>query len=239
MQNNNIEQFCLTPPTSSPQVARHMFTAKLTPTRYDDLDLFRQQIEQSKAGLHHQPYTNNKKSVFIYKCIFFGFALFFFILGMSILAIPIHGGFFFESSTIAKGVITGICTILSLISLTTASIMQTEREVVYQCARKAKAHLATIYGRKSLRLGLKRFAALFGKQRLKAKALRQMYHEHLDKINDKKDEALHLVQRIATAETLDKAEKETLLNQAIEEFNDKMHMLTHTFKHAAIPHYST
>jgi len=65
-----------------------------------------------------------------------------------------------------------------------------------------------------------------------------MYHEGLDKINDKKDEALHLVQRIATAQTLDRVEKETLLNQAIEELHEKLKLLTHTFRHAALPHFN-
>ena len=62
--------------------------------------------------------------------------------------------------------------------------------------------------------------------------LRQLYHEVIDKINHKKDETLHLVHRIATAETLDNQEKEDLLNQAIEEFNDKLQMLVHNFRHA-------
>jgi hypothetical protein len=65
-----------------------------------------------------------------------------------------------------------------------------------------------------------------------------MYHEVCDKINDKKDEALHLVHRISTAETLTLEEKEDLLNQAVEEFNDKLRALIETFKHTVPPHAS-
>jgi len=64
-------------PIVTPIVSKILFTAKHTVSvqRFDDLDSFRQDIEHSKAGLHHQPYTNNKKSFFLYKLIFLGFFL--------------------------------------------------------------------------------------------------------------------------------------------------------------------
>jgi hypothetical protein len=110
--------------------------------------------------------------------------------------------------------------------------LKAEKEAVALYVRKTKAHVTAIYTRKKMRMGLKPFLAFFGPDRQKATMLRQAYDEVIDKINNKKDETLHLVHRIATAETLDNAEKEDLLNQAIEEFNDKLQMLVHNFRHA-------
>ena len=115
--------------------------------------------------------------------------------------------------------------------------LRAEKEAVSLSVRKTKAHAATIYARKKVRLGIKSFFSLFGPERQKSVALKHMYHEVCDKINNKKDETLHLVNRIATAETLDQHEKEDLLNQAIEEFNHKLHVLTNNFRHATPPHF--
>jgi len=225
-----------------PQVGKHMFTAKINfkHQRFDDLDIFRQQIEQSKAGLHHQPYTNNKRNVVIYKTIFFAFSFVFFALSLISLGLPavISFGLFLPGITFMKGLVIGICTILSLSALAIGLTIQAEREAVLKCVRKAKDQLATIYGRKRHRFGLISMGALFGKQRQQSAALKQMYQEGLDKINDKKDEALHLVHRISTAETLDPVEKQALLNQAIEELSEKLQLLTHSFRHAALPHFA-
>lgn len=234
-------QFRLQNYTISPTVPRHVFKTKVgsDPQRYDELDIFRQQIEESKAGLHHKPYTQNKKSVFIYRCIFLGIAIVFFSLAIAAFSLPstFHTGLLFGTLTTVKNVVISICFMLSAAALSLGITLQAEKEAVYQCVRRAKAHLERIYGRKSLKLGLKRFINLFGKQRLQTQALRQMYQESLDKINDKKEETLHLVQRIATAETLEAAEKESLLNQAVEELNEKLLILTHTFRHSSIPHF--
>jgi hypothetical protein len=225
-----------------PQISKHFFTAKpsFVQQRYADLDIFRQQIQESKAGLHHQPYTMNRRSTTLYKSIFLGFAVLFFILGVTAMAIPsaLGCGFFFSSCTLVKGVIVTFCTFLSLSSLTLGLKLRAEKEAIAYYVRKTKAHVATIYARKQVRMGIKSVFALIGPRRQKAAALKQMYDEACDKMNDKKEETLHLVQRISTAETLDKQEKEALLNQAIEEFSEKLQLLTQTFRHSMPSHFS-
>ena len=220
-----------------PKVSKHLFTVKptLIQKRYADLDDFRQQIIESKAGLHHQPFTSNKKNAAVYKAFFLGFSALFFILGVTAMAIPsaLGCGMFFSSCTLLKGIIVSICTFFSLTALTVGLRIKPEKEAVAQSMRRTMAHMATIYARKKIRIGATGFSILFGPEKQKMLALRQMYHEMSDKINDKKDETLHMVQRIATAETLDAQEKEDLLNQALEEFNDKLHTLTNNFRHAA------
>lgn len=224
-----------------PQVPKHHFTVKPSyqQQRYADLDFFRQQIVESKAGLHHQPYTMNKKNTSFYKSIFLGLAALFFFLGILAMAIPsaLGCGFFFSSCTFLKAMIVTLCTFFSLSSLTIGLKLRAEKEAVAYFVRRTKAHVATIYARKQVRMGIKSLFAFMGPNRKKVVALKHMYHEICDKINDKKEETLHLVYRIATAETLEAIEKEALLNQAIEEFNDKLQLLTHTFRHTPPPHF--
>lgn len=217
------------------RVPKEYFTFKpsLGQQRYTELDIFRQQIEQSRAGLHHKPYTSNKRNVFLYKTIFFAFALIFAILGVAVLAVPSALGCgFFSSCTAIKSVLASLCTIFSLSAFTIAFSMSHEREVIQEYVRKARARLATIYARKCRRMGIKSIFAFFTHHRRQALLLRQTYHEACDKINDEKESALHLAHRIATAQTLDAEEKESLLNQAIEELNEKLMTLCHTFRHA-------
>lgn len=220
-----------------PRISKHLFTAKpvFHIKRYADLDSFRQQIEESQAGLHHQPYTSYKKNTLFYKSIFLGFAALFLMLSLTAMAIPsaMGCGFFFRSCAFLKGIIVVFCTALSLSSLTLGLRLRAEKEALAYSIRKTKALMAAIYARKKVRMGVKSMFAIMGPARLKTSALKEMYRETSDKINDKKDESLHLIHRIATAETLDEQEKEILLNQALEELNDQLQALTHTFRHAS------
>lgn len=236
-QDISSEQISLINFTSSEthRIPRHLFTAKLSfkQQRFLDLDIFRHQIEESRAGLHHQPYTNNKHSVFVYKTIFFGLAALFAILGITTMAVPltIVTGFF-NYYTAIKGLIVSLCALFSLASFTMAATLHTEKEAILHCVRKARAHLATIYARKRLRMGIKRFFAMLSPHRREAQSLKNMFHETYDKINEKRDNAMHFVHRIASAKTLDPDSKEALLNQAIEELDDTLMLLVHSFRHA-------
>lgn len=219
-------------------VPRHVLFERLFPyhERYNDLESFRQQIEESKAGFHHRPYTSHKKSVGVYRSIFCAISLLFIFLGLSAFSLPsiIHTGLLFGTLTTAKGVIIGLCSLFSIASLTIGLMMQAEKEAVVSCVKGAKKQIARIYRRKGLKLSWERPLLFSRPKRLQAKLLRQSYREKLDKIDDKKDETLHLVHRITTAETLNLSEKESLLNQAIEELGEKLQSLIHSFKNLPI-----
>lgn len=234
---NFINPLSLQISSESPQISAKRLMVKpfFVQQRYSDLDSFRQQIEQSKAGFHHQPFTSNKRNTKFYKTIFFGFAAFFFTLGITAMNIPLALSYgFFGHSAFVKGVLVSICSTFSLSALTLGLRLKPEKEAVAYCVRKIKARIAAIYARKKINAGIKSLFAFMGPNRLKAAALRQMYQETIGKINDKSEETLHLAHRIATAETLNLLEKEDLLNQAIEEFNEKLQGLVQSFKHAKI-----
>lgn len=217
------------------QVSKQRFVIypALKQQRYVDLDLFRQQIEESKAGLHHQPYTAKKKVTRRYQVIFFSIAILFFILTVTTITIPsaLGCGFLFSSCSLLKGILASIAACFSLSAMLLALTIKTEKEAITALVRKAKTHLAAIYARKQTRLGVKRFFFFFAMNKT-AVALKQMYQETYDLMNDKREEALHLAHRIATAETLEAQEKEDLLNQSIEELHDKLQYLLHSFRHA-------
>ena len=232
------QNFSLQTSKKQPQLSKILFNTinPVQAQKYIDLDSFRKNIEQSKAGLHHQPYTNNKTPVLIYKGLFFSFALLFLILGILSMYLPMtmSVSFFFNSFTLLKSVIIVSCTLLSLFSFIYALTLQIEKETIRDCVRKAKINHKVIYARKQFRLGLHPIFSFMGTKKSQATALRHAYHEGLEKINDKKDETYHLAQRIVTAKLLSPIEKEALLNQAIEELNEKLRLLTHSFRHTRI-----
>lgn len=236
-EKHKTTPFILNVPASTKdfhKIAKHQFTAKVSfaRQRYHELDIFRHQIEQSKAGLHHQPYTYNKKCAVRYKLAFFGFSAVFLTLAFFSLSLSatLGCGLFFNTCGLVKNAIFVSCLFLSFCSFFMALTISNEREAVMQCIRKSRTILTAIYARKRVRLGIKGFA-FFGAARQKSLTLKHAFNEISDKINDKKDETLHLVHRISNTHTLDKAEKEDLLNQAIEELNEKLMTLTHNFRH--------
>lgn len=237
-KNAEFEQIPLSETNSAlptiPKVARDRISTKipLPQQRYSDLNMFRQEIEQNKAGFHHKPFSYNKKNAIFYKTVFFAFAFLFAILAITTMAIPsaLPCGFF-SSCTLIKGAVISICTLLSLGSFSIAMSMRTEKEIVLKHVRHARMTLGKIYSGKQARLGISCFLSLFGPKRKDILTLRQMYHDTADKISEKKEEALHLTHRIATAQSIDQIEKENLLNQAIEEFHDKLLSLLNTFRH--------
>ena len=221
-----------------PRVDKKYLAAKfvISDQRYSELDEFRQEIEESKAGLHHQPYSNNKRNVMLYKSVFFGFALFFAFLSLGVLVVPsaISCGFF-SFCTAIKSTLATASSFFSLCSFSIGFMMKPEREAIYHYVRKARKTVATIYARKKIRMGIKRFFVLFTSHRHQAATLRQMFHETCDKINEKKEHALHLAHRISTAKTLTWEQKESLLNQAIEELNESLMKNAHNFRHTPLP----
>lgn len=226
--------FSLLQAPNAPQISKHLFSKTPYNRRdYTELEIFRQQIELNQQGLHHQPYTLNKSGVRLYKSIFYGFACIFFVLGLFVMATSSTFTYaFFNFSIVLKTFITLICALLSLASFLMAMTMRTEREAVMHYTNMAKANLTKLYARKRMKLGMKRFLALLGHPQREALALKQMYHEAYDKIKERREETLHLVDRINSTSSMDLSAKEMLYNQAIAEFNDKLTLLVHTFKHS-------
>lgn len=215
----------------APQISKNLFNKNMR--YYAELELFKQHIEINQQGLYHQPYTMNKSAVKLYKTIFYGFAGIFIFLGLLVLGTSfVYTHTIFSFSILLKTCTTLICSLLALASFIIAVTMKTEREAVMQYTRMAKANLTKFYARKRIKLGIKRYLTVFGYPLKEASTLKQMYHEIYDKINECKEETLHLVNRIASASENFEM-KETLYNQAIAEFNEKLVSLVNSFNKAA------
>lgn len=191
--------------------------------KYQELDLFRKEIDQAKAGVHHQPYTYYKKIVLMYRTAFLGFSLLFLILGTICFNIHIiHLWGLFESTSVVKGFFVALCSLLSLGGISLALGMKTEKEAVHAITKTSKASIAKIYSRRRAKFGIKWYLAFLGPHKEEVEAIRHTYEEVLEKIIVKREEALHLLHNIGTAETLDLTEKEDLMNQALIELKEQL-----------------
>lgn len=140
------------------------------------------------------------------------------------------GVFNLQAIGIAKGVVVSFCLLLALSAIAMALNIRTEREAILHCVRRARLQLSRYYARKRMQCRVNSSFFFTNPKRQLNASLKQAYREAWDKINDKKEEALHLTQRIISAKTLHWSEKEILLNQAIEELHEKLFLLVHTFK---------
>jgi hypothetical protein len=218
-----------------PQVARRFFAAPSSP-RFPELELFRQQIELNRAGLYHQPYSNNKFYTRIYKAVFFGFSLLFVLLSVITFKVSFAfswGIFNFQAIGLAKTAIVSLCMLFAFSALTIAFSIRTEREAIYHCVRRARMQLSRSFAQKRIQCRSGRLLGFTQPKREINASIRQTYRESWHRINDRKEEALHLVQRIASAKTIHWNEKEMLMNQAIEELHEKLFLLVHSFKISA------
>jgi hypothetical protein len=201
-------------------------------TRFPELDLFRQQIEQGKACLHHQPYTNSKKNTLIYKAIFLSFSALFVLLSVLTVCISFAyswGIFNLTSIGIVKTALVLFCALLAFSSFFIGISLRTEREAIQCAVRRARARTSRIYARKRIQFGINQILPFSRAKRQMSASLKNAYRDTCEKISDRKDEALHLVQRIISA-SLAWSEKEMLLNQAIENLSEQLFLLTHSFR---------
>lgn len=223
-----------TPPIELPQISKHLI-CKLPSTnpRFQSLELFRQQIENNKEGNYLQPYTTHKKTTNLYKLIFLFFTLLFAILAFVTFSLSSHtfllGGFIF--GTFVKSVVACLCSLFSFASFGIAITIRSERDVIYHSVRKARSMLSRLYSHKQMRIGHKRFFAFCRDEWDQSGSLKEGYHDICEKINERKEDALALVNRIISAHSLSREEKDALLNQTVEELNAKLMSLVHTFRH--------
>lgn len=216
------------------QVSKSSFFAKvpLASNQYPELSLFRQQIKQEKSCSHLQPYTANKKQVYIYKMIFLFFGFLFLFLGSLVLYKTglLSHSYFNIGYKLIKPIVVMLCSLFAGASFIIACSMRTDKETVQHYLRKSLNQLARADARKKIELGLNRFFYL-GKRYRQHAAYSQFYQETKNKIYDQKEEALHLIEKISSS-PYDKSEKEILFNQTIAELNDRLMQIVLSFKHS-------
>lgn len=198
---------------------------------YTKLRLFKNRIELEKTGPNYKPYSTMKSSVMLYRTIFLGFGALYFLLGIILFFNSLNWSytFLFGNSIDLKLAFCGLCAIASSSGILIGFTLRTEIEAAKRLYGKAKRRLKKFYDRKLVKFGVIRFLS-FGQEYRKTLALKQMYLDSLEKLQEYKEETLQILDQIARSNSLDGRMKEELFNQAILELDDKMNLVIHTFK---------
>lgn len=240
MINKDCSQEAIIPVTGSVVVG--LFQAPHAATlpaphnqKYEELEQFRQLIEHQKSGRHYQHYTVNKKIVMKYRLIFAGLGTLFTTLGFIVYhkTLIMANNLLLGTWQVPKVSICTFCAIMALVAFAMAFLMRPEKEMINKLWTHAKRKLGRLYSQKGLELGHKGVIA-FGDERRKVLALKHAYNEARDKISEKREEILHLVEKIANSRDMDSRTKENLFNQAALDFNDKINEIIRPFRHLPV-----
>lgn len=197
---------------------------------YKELNKFRQKVEEQKCGPHHQPYQASQKRALSYKAVFFALGILFLFLSYFLYSHTMiwSGNLFFVDFSATKTVICLFTLLLSGLSFILGLAIHGEREAVHKITHRAKNKLRRIYSYKRDEYGLSAFST--GLDSKKNAIAKRTLHEAIAKVNDSKKAVCVLLRQIRETKGLDKATLEKLFNQAILEFNDKLHSIIYEFK---------
>lgn len=198
---------------------------------YPELHLFKNQIEVDGNGPLHKPYSKEKSNVMLYRTVFLSIGVLYFLLALVLFTKSLTWtcSVLFGSCFLIKTVLCSLCSISSIYCIALGFLIKSEKEAVKKVFAQSKARLGKAYERKAVKYGIKTFFA-FGDEQRKSLALKQIYFEALEKLQEYKEETMHILSRITNTDTLDGNKKEELYNQAILEFKDKMELVVNSFK---------
>lgn len=200
--------------------------------KYQELDLFRRNIEIEKSGPNHNPYQANQKQAFLYKMIFLGLGIIFFLLAVLVYKHSINWasyGLIFSSFHTAKIVMCSLCIFLGLVASGFGLTITPEKEAAAKLSKKARQKLIRIYKRNQT-------SSIFsvGEKFLHYKTIKQAYHAALDKFTESKEVTYLLFHHIAASPGITYQERLNLYNQALLEYNDGLQTLITNFQRKAI-----
>ena len=199
-------------------------------SHYPDLQLFKQQIDVNTT--HHRPYTIHKKKISSYRFIFMFLAAFYFISGLILFykLSPYTASFLFGSlSYLIKNGACAFCSVAGLLSIGIGFCLNAEKEAIYFSYKKARRKLKEIYHHNLSKVGYRWYFS-FGESRTNLINFQQSYHDSMDKLLNYKHDALVLIDRITSSESIDLVKREVLLNHSILEMEDKMKDVILRFK---------
>jgi len=213
--------------------SKKVIRAKISPQtkHYPELEIFKQQMEENKGSVKHHTYEVNSGKVFRYRLIFFAFGLLF--LGLSLAVFQKNVAF---THILYGNIFSSLKSMVIVISLSFAFLsigfgysLCVAKEAAHQIAAKTKRRLLRAYTKKRIELGLAGLIS-YGWNYYKYSSLKQTYHSAYEKIEDQKEETVHLLKKIRNSNETDEKEKELLFNQAIGEMNQKLRLLVQNYK---------
>lgn len=200
--------------------------------KYQELDLFRKNIEIERSGPNHKPYEANQKQAFFYKAIFLSLAGIFFLLAVLVYKHSINWssyGIIFSSFQTAKTVMCSLCILLGLMAGGFSLSIKPEKEAAAKLSKKAREKLTRIYKRNQT-------SSIFsvGEEFSKYKAVKVAYQTALDKFAESKEVTYLLFHHIAESNGMTNEERLNLYNQALLEYNDGLQVIITDFQRKAI-----
>lgn len=198
----------------------HVVQGEFSASNYPELSHFRSKLEDNRSSFQFLPYTVRKKIVARYKAAFFTLGATFFVLANATYfkTLSWSYGFLFGKCTFVKGFICSLAGVLSVTAFAIGFFMRTEKETIHYQMGKARQKLNNIYLKKKVEFGLKRFFSIEEEHLRRTAALKHAYREAFQKIEEYKEEALFLSEKISIDSDLTMEQKENLFNQAALEF---------------------
>lgn len=198
----------------------HVVQGKFSAFHYPELNHFRGKLEDNRSSFQFLPYTVRKKTVARYKAAFFSLGAVFFVLANATFfkTLSWSYGFLFGKCNFVKGFICSLAGILSLTAFAIGFFMRTEKETIQHQMGRARHKLNNIYIKKKVEFGIKRFFSIEDEHLRRTAALKHAYREAFQKIEEFKEEALFLAEKISVDSDLTQEQKENLFNQTALEF---------------------
>lgn len=204
---------------------------KPKPHRYLELEIFKQQLHGDGEMVLYHTFEASSRKVRSYRLAFFGLGLFFSVLAAFVFQ---HNLIFFtvlfgNLSMFVKAFLMATSFMLAFAACWIGCSLCVATEASGCLAAKAKHKLLQLYSCKRIENGLQGIFIL-PRDRGKYFWLKQQYRHALHKIEDQKEQTLHLLQKIQNYSTVEAGYRELLFNQALAEFNDKLQILLYSFK---------
>ncbi|CDZ81051.1 hypothetical protein BN1013_01579 [Candidatus Rubidus massiliensis] len=206
---------------------------------YKNLHAFREKIELKKQSPHHLPYKFEEKKVQLYQTIFCSFGLIFALLSafVAFYARQFSLLIFHHHFIVPKAFIIFIPTVLSLAAFILMYNLSPQREALRRIMETAKKRMRRAYLKKIAFLSFKKGHNFFQRYTLTS-SLRHDYLSSLEKMDDCKAVTAALLKKIDECEETDSSVREHLYNEALLEFNDKIHSVLHQFQNEIEKNYS-
>jgi hypothetical protein len=211
-----------------------IYAEKVMPLQQDQGSLefarFRKQVAEQKLCPKRWPYEAHKMGAFIYRGIFIGLSLLFFLL-MSFISfqkISWVYSFYVGYSLFPKIALCTLCVLAGLTSLYVAWAIRPEREAAHYLVKKAEERLTRCYRHQRARFGLSWFTALW-RPRHDVNHIHNAYYEVSEHLHDIKEGTLTILHQIAQMSHLSYTQKARLFNHVIQEMRTKLDKLIHRF----------
>jgi len=194
--------------------------ASFSASHYPELSHFRSKLEDNQCSFQFLPYTVRKKTVARYKATFLALGAIFFVLANATYfkTLSWSGGFLFGKCNFVKGFVCSLAGILSIVAFFIGFFLRTEKETIHHQMTKARQKLNNIYLKKKVEFGLKQFFSIEEEHLRRTAALKHAYRETYQKLEEYREEALFLSEKIQLDEDLTQEQKENLFNQTALEF---------------------